>query len=995
MIHPRPCLLLALAAGLAAATLDDFERPAAGFTALAPAEATLVPAPDGGGAGNALRLAWPDKHGRWIEGFYPASPPIADLRPGAPVMLRLWAWLPPAAGIRGMGIRLLDARNETWQWVVKVSPPAAGGWTALAVLVSLEQDAGHWGGDNDGVPEPPLRLGGYSASFADEHVPAGQIVLDQVVADPLPAIRLATDRFPALVDPGGRCELVVANRQDAEVTVEMTASSLDWAGRRSEGVGRVVLAAHAEGRLPLPLGDRPGIHTLAWTLRCDGLAIPGSGRVAVTAPVPAGSRDGFRFGICSHPDRRPAAEQEQEMQAAAAAGASVMRCSSDWSRIEPKPGEWRWEDEDRLVELAARHGIELQAMFGFCPGHAASEAARLAQAEAYRKHAADAWRITTCSPPEDAPWRTYIAAMATRYRGRIRMYEVWNEPDLGFFRGTTEAYIRMLRSADEEVRKADPGAEVMTGGFATVLTHPGRALNPDLQERVLAEAGDAFAIHAVHQHGPFAEFHAAVTGELARIRGRMATPRPLYFNETAMCAYGGSPAAEREQADELVKKMAWVVASGAIGYTWYDLRNDGANRNDPEQNYGLLTWDFQPKPAFPAYAELVRRLRGTRHIGDLALGDGRYGLVFAAPGRRVAVLWREDAHQPDEPIALRVGGPARLVDIQGGSEDLAVVDGVTVLQLTAAPRYLEMPGGGQPPEVAPLLTLRGDVTVVPCRPADFVAVARNPLATPLPLHLSWGGPAGAGATRDLDLATGATAETAVTIPVGTDAAQAAEIRWNAGPWQGALHRPLQVVRDIGSAPPEGREPDLVLAARNAVVNLCGADPALAAHVWHGPDDLSARLWWWCAGGALHLQVDVRDDEHHQLQSVADQWRGDGLQFALQVPGRTGYWELGAARRSDDGTIMRACWLAPAGDSGAADACTAEAVPIAGGMRYRIGLPCARFGLDAATLRDGFRFNLIVNDDDGGVREGFVRLAPGIGESKDPAAFPRFRVAGGG
>ncbi|MBW8764556.1 MAG: hypothetical protein JF592_18580 [Microbacterium sp.] len=437
--------------------------------------------------------------------------------------------------------------------------------------------------------------------------------------------------------------------------------------------------------------------------------------------------------------------------------------------------------------------------------------------------------------------------------------------------------------------------------------------------------------------------------------------------------------------------MVWVLTGDAIGYTWYDLRNDGANPREPEHNYGLLAWNFQPNPAFCAYAELVRRLRGAHHLGDLALGAGRYGLVFATPAGRVAVLWREDVQQADEPFALRVGGAGRLVDLQGGDAGLVVNEGVAVLQLTAEPRYLELPAGDALPELVPLLHLRGEAMVAPGQPAAFVAVARNPLAIALNLQLAWNDTVTGENERTITLSAGGTMEVPLAVTVGGGTGQAAALTWRAGPWNGVLRQPLAVMRDIGSAPADGRAPDQVLERRSDITNVCGNDPALTAHVWQGLDDLSARLWWWHADAAIHLQVEVRDDEHVQLQKPADQWRGDGVQFALQVPGRPGYWELGVARRSDDGTVMRIAWSAPPGDHDAAQGFTATVDPLPGGMRYRLDLPCARFGLDAAALRAGFRFNLIANDNDGGVREGWVQLAPGIGESKDPRLFPLFRV----
>lgn len=954
---------------IAACALDDFERADAGIRGLGAAQVAVVPAA-GRGSGSALALGWPAQHGRWVECVYAEPRPVADLDRGAPVLLR--AALRGAAGARGLGVRLLDARNEVWQWTTRLDGEPA--WTEIALPIALERADGHWGGDNDGVAQPPLRLLGFSVSFADERIPAGAVLLDDVTAEPVLRAALATDRFPQVVD--ARCELVLREPRGRALEVEAAASATDWSGARRETAARLAIPAGGEARLPLPLGPRRGLHRLAWTLRVDGIAIAGSAAVARTDPVPAGGRDGFRFGICSHSEAAPPAEQERELRAAAAAGASVVRCGAYWSGIEPRPGAWDWTVQDRLVDLAAGLGLETQPILGYTPAHAAGAAAQAAAAAGWRARDPQAWQMTAFSQPEDAAWRRYVAAMAARYRGRIRMYEAWNEPDLGFWRGSTDDYLRTLAAAAEEIRRADPAAQVLSGGFATALPHAGRARNPDLQQRVLAEGSAWFDVHAFHGHGPFEEF-ARGLAVLDAWRARMPAPRPLYFNETALSAYGGGAAAERTQACELVKKMAWAVSIGALGYTWYELRDGGRNPADPEHHYGLLDPALQPKPAFCAYAESVRRLRGARPLGRLDLGPGVYALAFAQPERRVLVLWREGRDAADAPWLLRTPA-ARRCDIMGEGEDLPVVDGLVAVQAAAEPVFIELPPGDAAPAPAgPLLRLAAPAEVEDGAAADCTA-SGDPA---VPVHLTWTD--GDGARRRLRLQGG---PVPLRAAVGGGAEAAIEVAYAAdgAPWSGVLRLPVRRLRSIPAGTMDGRAPDFVLAAEADVVSFCRADPNLAAQVWSGPADLSARVWLARDGAVLRLRVEARDDIHRQREEPAMQWRGDGVQFAVRPPGGGGVSELGVALH-DDGRVLRHAWAGPP-----IGAWEATAARTADGVRYDIAVPAAALGLDDAALRDGFGFNLIVNDDDGPLREGFVRIAPGIGESKDPAAFPTVR-----
>jgi hypothetical protein len=819
-------------------------------------------------------------------------------------------------------------------------------------------------------------------------------------ADPLPTATLETDRFPELVNATGnaKCNLLISNPEPHAVAVTLTGTLSDFYGSTSEVTASVTVPAGGEARIPLLQSDRkPGIRWLDYTLSFDGAKRTSNAAFVIADPVAhAGGPDEFLFGICSHTEARPAGEQELEIQAAAAAGATVMRIGVPWVNLEPRPDEWRWDVEDRLVDLAARNGMETQLMLGYGPAYATSNAVRAAQADAMKARQPAWWNITYFAAPEDAPWRRYVAAVARRYQGRIRLYEVWNEPDLeSFWRGTTDEYIGILRAAHEEIHRIDPKAVVMTGGFATVFGHGARWKNPNLQERVLAEASDAFDVHAFHQHGTFVDFKRAVEGDLRRMRSGMTHSRPLYFNETAISS---ASIGEKAQALTLVKKMTYAMAQGAIGYTWYDLRNDGTSPTNWEHNYGLLTTDFRPKAAFAAYSEVVRQLRGLRYLGNLDLGSERQAHVFGGALGRTMVWWNEGRGAAEIPVVLRCGnGPVRLVDIMGVARELPQVDGVVLVQPTADPQYLQMPAGAGLPDVAgTLVQLELPAETASGQPLNTTAELANPFARDIKVRLAWRNAAGentatsvavpAGGTVRVPVAYGPPIEAAMTQQIGLDFAIADT------PWSGTLHYALPVVRVLGDAPPEGREPDWVLDKSSDVVNFCEADPALAAFTWQGPNDLSARIWAWRQDNALHLRIDVRDDVHMQKESAQNMWRGDSVQVALEVPGTQGSWEIGAAQ-DNDGKILQAAWVTPPGVTGAEKFFSVHCEAIAGGLRYELALPCDRFALTTQAMEQGFRFNLIVNDNDGNLRKGFVRIAPGLGESKDTSAFPivRFRA----
>lgn len=980
--------------------IDDFERADPGLPSSAAVTVTIEDAGEGPVKGRVLAFAWPFPHARWVESAYRNPRPIPALVDEASIAMTLDVWTPAAPCVVHVSLRLIDAKYEMFQWSVKVPPATTAGWQTLTVPIDLGNPEAHWGGNNNGRVEYPLKLGGFAALFASGEVPAGRILIDNVRSESFPSIALVTDRFPSLVNATGdyQCALAVTNPCNRPVQISFKGKITGFNDESLEISGTGSAPAGGQTLIPITLPERrPGIQRLDCTVSFDGQSMSYKAPFVIGDPVErSGGADDFLFGICSHTERSPENEQELEIQAAAAAGATVMRLSDAWAHIEPKPGEWHWETQDRLVALAARYGIETQPILGFTPSHAIAPALRAAQTDAYKNHQADAWKISLFGAPEEAPWRRYVAAMATRYKGRIRLYEVWNEPDLGFWRGTTEDYLLILRTAYEELRRADPSARLLTGGFATVLEHQGRAKNPDLQERVLSEASDSFDIHAFHQHGSFSEFQYAVDGELRRIRDRMKTPRPLYFNETAISsAYIG----ERKQAVTLVKKIAFAMSRGAIGYTWYDLRNDGEDPLNMEHNYGLVTARFRPKASFAAYAELVRRLHGARFIGNLALGPGYYAPVFTTPRNRIVVLWKEDEDAPNLPILLRCGDrPVRRADIMGDIREVPLVDGVALVQPAADPCYLELPPGPQLPDLAGVLARMSlpDETP-PGQPVATTVALTNPLDHDVKVRLAWRD--ASGKTDSLTVAVPANGS--VQAPLTFQAAAASDVKLTAKlsydvvgtPWIGSIHHTIPVVRSVGKAPPEGREAEWTLDKPGDHFSFCQADPALAALTWKGPEDLSAKIWAWKNNKALNLRIDVRDDVHVQNEKAADIWRGDSIQLAIQYPGNPAFLEIGAAQGAD-GQIHRPVWTVPTGLNIGSEDFDVACKDIPGGLRYELALPYGKFGLTDAIREKGFRFNLIVNDNDGTLREGFIRIAPGLGETKDAAAFPVLRLPAG-
>ena len=516
-------------------------------------------------------------------------------------------------------------------------------------------------------------------------------------------VTLSTGNPGGIVVPGkeGSLALLLSNTSSAPVQGAFSATVTEFDGSQQRFERPLQLAAHGKQQLKVPLGTgRFGIRTIDYKITADG-QLAGRHSFIYGRPAGAGADPaGFLYGVSAHIEQDTSRDAERQLAAASQIGIGVLRMGEEWSGVERQPGQFIWNQLDERVELAERYKMQVQMLLAYGNELAASPEARAAAARATAAGEYEPWQKAVRAAPDDAAWRRYVHTAVEHYRGRVKLWEIWNEPDLSnFFLGSTDDYIRMLRSAYDEVKRADPESQVMTAGFATVHQHDWKKLNPNLQQRVLAEASDAFDIHAVHEHGEFSGFVKAVDGDLARFRRAMKHSAPLYFNETAASSRLGR---EHEQAVTLVKKLSFARARGAVGFTWYDLRNDGNNPQDYEHNFGLLTRALEPKPAYAAYNELIKLLRGTKFTRSLELGAGRHGYVFDAPGRKVVVGWTEDA--PSVSVAIVAVGAtgARSIDLMGNATALPLAHDEVVIQLRNEPVYVEfVTAGPRTPVVRP------------------------------------------------------------------------------------------------------------------------------------------------------------------------------------------------------------------------------------------------------------------------------------------------------
>jgi hypothetical protein len=326
-----------------------------------------------------------------------------------------------------------------------------------------------------------------------------------------------------------------------------------------------------------------------------GLSVPS--RAAEAAKVHAAARFfGERFGVASsHIKLYDASAVEGELNVAMEAGAAWLRCDFAWSDLEWVQGSWYFDGCDRVVEEAGARGIDVLGILGTSPPWA---------------NGGNPWNYP---PTEKEAWRNYVRTVVSRYKGRVKAWEVWNEENIHqFWMPEPDAadYVELLRLASEEIRAADPQALVIMGGVA--------GLDPDYLNECLylgaAEYVDALAYHpypeTVGVVGEPEEDRFKPKEELCRglvdfVRGLIGqyTEKELQVWITEVgwttCAQSPPGVDEGTQAAYLLRTFVNYAATDVDKVIWYSLRDDMTNALD---YYGLVAGDFAPKLSIGFYS---------------------------------------------------------------------------------------------------------------------------------------------------------------------------------------------------------------------------------------------------------------------------------------------------------------------------------------------------------------------------------------------------------
>lgn len=771
----------------------------------------------------------------------------------------------------------------------------------------------------------------------------------------------------------------------------------------ASGVVPVVCDAqgNATVRLDVPALHATGYFALAVDLQRGGETLgSGSESFGVTSFDPGqwAPDERSRFGICHIRD-------ERMYPLAQIAGMKWTRGGSNpsWPAVQPEEERWTWSSFDRAWAQAEPFGIHKLIILSGIPAWASQ-----GEDEFFIFFRRPANKRFLRLPGDLADFEAYVYETVNRYKAKLSYWEVWNEADIAFWQGTDEEYIQLLQAAYRGAKRADPACQVSMTGLAYPFphTHPSGRLydGRGFLEKCLKLAPNEFDIVNFHSYGGLAPLERKLR-EIDELMRQYRCTKPVWITETGAATHRRG-VSEQEQARYCAQAHAAAFAAGVAKVFWHCFYDWGVDPNYNEHHFGLIHYDYSPKPAYMVYCAMTRELAGTGAATTVDLGPGIRAVSFQRGTDPVTMLWSE---QGEQSVLLRLdAGQAVLADLMGNPRPVNAPLQALPLTLTPDPVYLK--GARVLSRLGPVVQLQDGLMLCPGETVSATLTLSNVLGTAVDGEYALSVPAGWTVTPErasFELAAGGARSQPLrlTAPSTLAVGRAAIIcdvrlgalalpRLSAGHVVLAVPVPsgpaeIRVDGDLAEWPPGGA---LAIDAPGRVVHgACG-----------GGADVSARFWLAGDREALFVALAVRDEWVANLRRYSEPWNGDAVELFLDLrpPAR-----LGEATHSagvyqfflipPDETTGRATWRLWQPKSPFSSALDLAGARSADGYTLEARLPWCSFGPHAPAPGQPIGIDVCIDDADAAspaVREAQLAWAGTARNHVDASGFARGLLA---
>ena len=372
-------------------------------------------------------------------------------------------------------------------------------------------------------------------------------------------------------------------------------------------------------------------------------------------------------------------------------GIAYIRRGFNWEGVEKEKGVYDFTTLDQVVAEAQEHGLTVLGCLAF--GN-----------KLYAPVTTDEGR---------AAYATYAATVVGHFRGKVAMWELWNEPNVRTFWGKhgkanspqyAEEYTALVKAAVPAMRAAVPDCTILAGSvscFGWNATDPW--METCFRSGMLSSGIDGWTAHPYSLKRP--EDYGAAYANARALMAKYGTVLPILNSERGypigkeLEGFAGVASSDKSdqyqfQAWHFVRQYMNDLMNDVRLTSWYEWSGVG-----DEVGFSLHNASKE-LPIATACKVMLAELSGYKFRQRLPLASPEdYALLFtSAAGGRKLVAWTAPApgKKPDEAVVHAVSiacdatGTLKMVALTGEAGSAAAVDGAVPLTLSGAPQYVTL-----------------------------------------------------------------------------------------------------------------------------------------------------------------------------------------------------------------------------------------------------------------------------------------------------------------
>lgn len=237
----------------------------------------------------------------------------------------------------------------------------------------------------------------------------------------------------------------------------------------------------------------------------------------------------------------------------------------------------------------------------------------------------DPEKLWACAPDEEL-WEDFVSKLAKHYgKNRDILWEIWNEPNWGFFTGTREEYFTLLENTAKILKASSRSAYVFTGGLALAEREEYAPYYEKSAELIKTGLLDNFGFH---NHNGLGSYYSdmARTQKLAKDAG---------ITKGGINSESGIPGADPAT---IACKALYTRSVGADGYVSFSFRKAVSPDGDVN-DFAFFNEYLQPSEAVLSFSTVIRFLGNAEFVDNLSDEKNLIIDEYRKDGKKILVYY--------------------------------------------------------------------------------------------------------------------------------------------------------------------------------------------------------------------------------------------------------------------------------------------------------------------------------------------------------------------